>query len=261
MGAGDVEKVDKVDKIGEVEAVDTVDKIGEVNGVDRVAKVVEKPDVIVEQHDVIQRIGFVWHFVDLVQQKKKFVHFSRNAFFFAELVKIFLFLFSLLDSGMMSDVAIGGIFGIFIACTSCVGLALGIAAVTIANDYGADACIGVFNGISFAYGTWLFIYGWVQIATFIEMFLIGVAFGLAAAMSQEACAAASGCLLLVSYAVLGLFQVAWYVVGAILFFTEVFQTCVHSSQLYVFGLTLFILQSISIACAICAKKAQKKSEE
>jgi hypothetical protein len=165
----------------------------------------------------------------------------------------------------MSDVAragaiVGGFVGIFILCFAFFGLALGIAAVTIANHYGDDPCIGVYDGISFEYGTWLFVYGWVQIAVFIGVCVIGAFLAIAMFANNVALASCSGCLLVVSFALSMMFQFAWYVVGGVLYFTEVFQTCPRSSPLYVFGLTLFILQSLSVFCGYGGWKAKKNDE-
>ncbi len=137
--------------------------------------------------------------------------------------------------------------------------ALAIAALQIAHQYGADECMVKFQGISFDYGTWLVIYGWTQISESLILLTLAGCFGVLILMHAE------DIITFVSIAmgaVLGigsLFQIAWYVVGAILFFMEVAPHCSSGLPLYKFGLTLFVIKSVIVGCGLLSANAKKES--
>ncbi len=136
-----------------------------------------------------------------------------------------------------------------VACNS----VFAIAALSIAYQYGADECMVKYHGISFNYGTWLLIYGWTQIIEALILLTLGAIFCILKFMliNDNATFIVATIVVIIG----SLFQIAWYVVGAILFFMEVDPTCSVASPLHKFGLTLFIIKSAFIACGLCNGKA------
>jgi len=127
-------------------------------------------------------------------------------------------------------------------------LCLSIAAITISNKYSNDQCIGIYKGISFTYGTWLFAYGITEvIGTGLLVF-----FSLAWFMTESYCL---GLITVVTWAVTYIFQFCWYIVGSILFFQTVNGTCDDTSTIQQFGLALFIIQTIIWVLACLGGKA------
>lgn len=109
-------------------------------------------------------------------------------------------------------------------------------AIFIHERYSDNECVGTYGGIFFGYVKWLYIYGWTNIG------IIGIMFWL---FSISKCTDMKFETLKRNILCLGyLFQFSWYIVGAILYFVEVNNSCSTGDVLYDFGLALFICQTV-----------------
>lgn len=127
--------------------------------------------------------------------------------------------------------------------------ALSIAAIVVSLEEADDACLQHYSGISFGYPTWLYVYGVTSIAL-TTVFILVVTTG---AFSESLSSPVAISILCpgVSVVVLGgLFEFAWFIVGAVLFFKEVAPDCPSGHLLYDFGLALFIIQCVGYACSV-----------
>jgi len=147
---------------------------------------------------------------------------------------------------------------ILVVVAASFGLAIG--EIVVANKFGDDVCVGNYHGISFSYKTWLLVSGWVNIATFCALAALGGCYLVAASaqgtVAQGAIGAAGACLMWL----FGMYSLAWYIVGAVLFFKEIEPSCQSGKPLYDFGLALFILQTIGICCGACNKNARSTND-
>jgi hypothetical protein len=120
---------------------------------------------------------------------------------------------------------------VLVACIALGNLILAIPALAISESHASDPCVGHFAGIRFRYPAWLLVYGCAQVvASALGLFCVALT-----------CAAGEGPLALAFegplalFAVLDLvcvlFQFAWYVVGAVLLFTEITPTCAPGNPL------------------------------
>ena len=131
-------------------------------------------------------------------------------------------------------------------------LATSIPAVLIGGDNVSAQCLGSYGGISFNYAQWLNIYGWMNIAC-LGFFLCLASLWLVSP-SLEMAVFLFGSIITV---LLGLFNLAWFVVGAILFFKEVDGYCPAHQPLHDFALVLFIFQCFGICIGCCASELKK----
>ncbi len=129
----------------------------------------------------------------------------------------------------------GSCFCIFISLLVAFNVSLAISALIISEDYGKDECIGNYKGISFGYPTWLIVYGWTQLGALFTYMLIGICFLFSLQLNLEPLKEWAIILFTIVFIINGLFQFAWYIVGAVLFFTEVSPNC-QGLPLYDFGL-------------------------
>lgn len=116
--------------------------------------------------------------------------------------------------------------------------ALSVCAIIVHDRYNDRTCIGSYGGIMFGYVKWLYIYAWTNIGLIgcmIWLFVIS-------RFSSVKVNTLKLNILRLGY----LFQFAWYIVGAILYFIEVNKSCSSGDILYDFGLVLFICQSIAL---------------
>ncbi len=118
-------------------------------------------------------------------------------------------------------------------------LILAFTANSISNN--SYTCIGQYFNINFQYDTWLNIFGSVN--------MLSISFGLYLYFFQftadwkhwndfkeKIC--------LIFFCIMYLFNFAWYIVGAILYFNTVFLNCERGQSIHDFGLALFIIQTI-----------------
>ena len=137
-------------------------------------------------------------------------------------------------------------------CLLCT-LAISVPAIIISSDDAGAACLGSYGGISFNYTKWLNIYGWINVAC-LGLFLILLSGYLVSGSATEAGFVLSAARV---YAVIDAFHLAWFVVGAILFWKEVDGYCPADQPLHDFALALFILQCIFICCSCSVTKSSK----
>jgi len=137
-----------------------------------------------------------------------------------------------------------------------IGSSLGIASLVIWDQNRTNPCIVDSDLINFGYLTWLRWTGiTILIVNGVSAFVLCI-FAYAMSMDNHSGLGAIcyACLAL-SNVISGLFQLAWYVVGAILLFDGVYNNCPHGLPLAQFGLALFIIQSISICCGLfCSRR-------
>src|SRR5438093_1342298 len=88
-------------------------------------------------------------------------------------------------------------------------LSTDIAALVIQQNYGDDACIGSYRGISFNYATWLLVYGVVGLVYGILSFCT-----LAIDMANNTNGLFT-CYVSVFFIPVALFRFAWFVVGTV----------------------------------------------
>ncbi|MDD4930727.1 MAG: hypothetical protein PHG66_01055 [Candidatus Colwellbacteria bacterium] len=142
------------------------------------------------------------------------------------------------DSYCSSKVMIGNVkfpLSIFIILATIL-TALSICAIIIHDRYSNTTCIGSYSGIVFGYVKWLYIYAWTNIG------LIGCMCWLFIISRFSSIKVDS---LKLNILRLGyLFQFAWYIVGAVLYFIEINESCSSGDILYDFGLALFICQTV-----------------
>jgi len=123
-------------------------------------------------------------------------------------------------------------------------LAMGIIAVLvhdgvihpIKDSFGDGSCLRTYDGISFDYKLWLYVYGWTKIGLIAIMILSALA-SLAKELKDRMENLANS---IVGMGVL--FHLAWYIVGAVLFFKTVYPSC--SGPFYSYTLTSFIVQCV-----------------
>ncbi len=139
---------------------------------------------------------------------------------------------------------------VLIGVTLALCAALAIAALQIGSEYGHDQCIGEYRGISFGYAKWLYIHGWTEIAILTVLVILCACFGCCAFVSGDITAGCWTTVITIVLTIGYIFDFAWYIVGAILFFVEVAPTCPMGMPLYDFGLTLFIIKSVIIGCSL-----------
>lgn len=133
-------------------------------------------------------------------------------------------------------------------------LSLSIASIVIADKNQNAVCISSYSDISFNYTTWLQIMGWTNIVVIIITFLSGVGYILYETSAIGICG--------ISFLVLNhMFQFTWYIVGTILFFETVNSSCKDSnSSLYLYGLALFIIQTIGWVFTCCGSGANSSKK-
>lgn len=142
-----------------------------------------------------------------------------------------------------------GCIGMF--TTLLIGAALSVAVTGLVLVYKDDpslVCVGSLGGVSFSYITWLRVMGF----TFIGSMLLEIAFvcahGISGTIFTSKAATYFGGLMY-------LFQVVWYVVGAILYFKTVSNNCDSGTQIQTFSLALFIIQTTVVVCLYCGRRA------
>lgn len=129
-----------------------------------------------------------------------------------------------------------------------------IASIVISDKFGNDFCIGIYQGVSFSYGVWLTVNGWTGIA--IICFL--TFFGAITKFNEDDKCISGLCWVytIFIFILYLLFQFAWYIVGGILFFTEIHSTCEKGKPLYDFALGLFIVQTFFMIFIVLFGKAK-----
>ena len=139
---------------------------------------------------------------------------------------------------------------IFLGILLLIGFAVPISALVISATSAHAECVGQYGRINVSYGTWLLVYGisCIILLSFMLFTLCLLVRNRAEASNRSICHGI--CLILFQ----GVFQLAWFVVGAVLYFNVVAPDCSSSSTVYAFGLALFVLQCIIIVTAIIAIK-------
>jgi len=126
---------------------------------------------------------------------------------------------------------------------------LSVASIVLMNEPHFNQCIGNYNGISFSYDLWLEIYGVTNIGVLCMIGLFGTRLYFQSLLKNK-CNFAGICLiifLIISY----LFQFCWYIVGGILFFTEVEPHCEKGKTIYELGWVMFALQTLVWFAGCC----------
>jgi hypothetical protein len=129
-------------------------------------------------------------------------------------------------------------------------LSLAISALAIGSNFKNDQCIGTYASISFKYDTWLLTYGITNTIMISLLLLCGMCY-----MCTESDAYKLFAIFI--YGIFCTFHFAWYVVGAVLYFNTVSNSCQAGKPLHDFGLALFIIDTISwtFICLGGGKKA------
>ena len=123
--------------------------------------------------------------------------------------------------------------GLIIAQTIC--LAIYIPAI-IYGQQDVPSCATAYSGLSFDYAKWLLIFGWINVAKLGAMVLL-----LGFDLCKEGLFSAIGLCL---QAVLGVFELAWFIIGAVLLFSTLGNSDCHGESLWKLGLAVFILETI-----------------
>ncbi len=108
-------------------------------------------------------------------------------------------------------------------------------------------CFGSYNEFSFDYKLWLIVYGWTNIST------------TAFAISMMVCAYCGNTMLFGDVIIWfnQIFQFAWYIIGAVLYFITIVPGCEdNNSTIYQFGLVIFIVNSIIWLSMFCINIAK-----
>ncbi len=122
-------------------------------------------------------------------------------------------------------------------CLIIISLPLYISAIIIAGD-GMPKCSTTYKGINFNYDTWLRVYGITG--------LVGIG-GMGLSLILAAIDKNMGLAMLVTLALMEAFwKLAWFVVGAVLLFTELAHGDCMGTRIWVFGLVLFILEIVTM---------------
>ena len=157
----------------------------------------------------------------------------------------------------MQEKIVWGTF-IFVVLTITLGtrLVLGILSFYVAATYGNDQCMVKYAGIDLDYGQWLSICGiWEIVEVTLALVIIGM-IRIGIACESEMCALIMS-LILQSFLILcSLFQFAWFVVGSIVYFTEVMPHCAAASSIFQFGLAFFIVRLVLIVSSLGANRSQ-----
>jgi hypothetical protein len=132
-----------------------------------------------------------------------------------------------------------------------IGAALAIAVGGLVYTYGDDSktvCVATFAGISFSYVTWLRVMGITFIGGITFEMLLICCHGFSGTVFSSKAAKTFG---IIFY----LFQFAWAVVGAILYWQTVSSNCPDGSSFQMFALAIFCIQTITIVCLWCGRQA------
>ena len=151
---------------------------------------------------------------------------------------------------------------VMIAVSVAFNFSLGVSAIWAEANYGDETCAHLFKyqGIQFNYPYWLMVYGWSVIAVCLAYFFIGIGAWVdsvwKSSKMEDVLTFAFVFLLVVD----ALFQFCWFIVGAILFFSEVNPYCTAGHVIYDFGLTLFIIRCVLIGCTWLSSLNTRTSE-
>jgi len=149
---------------------------------------------------------------------------------------------------MQTDTNSTTIFAGFLGCYTCCALPL----IVTAFIYGLQdmpECASEYLGISFQYNTWLV----VKAATDIGMIgLLWLLLWVAAYVD----ASVGACLAFCAYVLYGLFDFAWYVVGAILLFNTLAGSECSTSPYWAFGIAMFVIQSCAVLSRLFTNPSQ-----
>ena len=119
-----------------------------------------------------------------------------------------------------------------------------IIAVVYSYKYENDTCVTKYGNISFNYIYWLRVQGFMSIFQIIFSSIFIVLLD----NEQELQMIFSSCMNILFIT----FDFSWFIVGSVLYFNEVESSCNSSSDIYKFGMALFILQLVSFT-GICCK--------
>jgi hypothetical protein len=139
------------------------------------------------------------------------------------------------------------------------GSALGIAALIVWDKNQHNDCVGKTDLISFPYLTWLLVFGIVVVAINGLTILLLCIYGCVANEKSDDAGLPFLYVLIALTGLASFFQLAWFVVGSILYFKEIHDHCPTGESLRDFGLALFILQCISLCCACTGVANAKKA--
>lgn len=132
-------------------------------------------------------------------------------------------------------------------------LALAIPAIIIANDSGSNGdanCMANYAGRLPDYLVWLRIYGWTTIGCICAVMILQLISVLARIAKLEESVAAIEKSRIYFFELWNAYSVVWFVIGAILFFHQVFSWCPSYNTLYKFGLANFCIQCVMITFGI-----------
>jgi hypothetical protein len=135
--------------------------------------------------------------------------------------------------------------------TLVMGMAMGIASIVIWQQNKENPCVGTTDLVSFDYLHYLLITGVCIIAVNGVSILLVCCYGMATLVDFTFGEVASGALFVTLTLLNGFFTIAWYFVGAILYFSTIHLDCPSGQSLRDFGLAFFIIQTVAIACACC----------
>jgi hypothetical protein len=139
------------------------------------------------------------------------------------------------------------------------GFTMSIAALVVRSQNEGNPCVTNSGLMSIGYLDWLLGFGVSSFVANSIATIIGIIYIKATSDANQRTINWSFGLLVLINLISGLFQLAWYIVGAILYFTEIHDSCPARHSLRDFGLSLFIIQSVSLACT-CFSKTQSPSQ-
>lgn len=133
-------------------------------------------------------------------------------------------------------------------CFAAFYLSLGISSIIVAKQTSVtthSSCYNTYDGVSFSFMTWLLWSGVMDLVSFAVFLFSMVLFWKGGPVFT--CWGVFAVLIV-------MFNFAWFIVGAVLLFTEVLH-CNHS-QLWAFGLAKFCINGSSILFTKCTKKPE-----
>lgn len=140
-----------------------------------------------------------------------------------------------------------------IACWSLflIGVNAAVAGMALYYVYGQDSaldCIGHLWSISFSYITWLRVMGFTYIGGLMVAIFLIFLHGWFSTVCTSKSAVLWGYLF---YA----FQLAWAIIGAVLYWTTVVDNCQNGGAIQAFALAIFITESVVAICLALGREA------
>ena len=137
------------------------------------------------------------------------------------------------------------------------GSTFGVASLVIWSKNSDNPCLGGTSLIGFSYLTWLLWTGiTILVGQVVELLLLGLYLH-ADNNKNDGLAMMTWISAAIWMFLYGCFSVAWYVVGAILYFKEVANNCPTGQNLHDYALALFIIQTVGIGCAVLCRPVMR----